>query len=221
MAWVGPLVAVLVAVGAGFAATPLLRTLPEPTDDPDVATKLPYRDLATPGFAVAVGATTGVACGLVVGLAPASHWLAWAALSVVGVFAVLVDARTTWLPLPLARAGWAVAALGVLVAAIWRQDPAPLWGAAVGAGALWLFFEVFWRLTGGIGYGDVRLMATVGAVTGAHDLRLVLPAAVAGTVLGALWGIVHRLRRGSGPFPYGPALLAGPFVALTVAALTR
>lgn len=221
MPWLAAAVAALVAGLAGRAAGPVLRSLPEPLDDPDAATKLPYASLATRGFAVGVAVATGSASGLAFTLAPPELWLAWLALSGVGVMAAAIDLRTTWLPLPLARAGWACAAVGVGLAAAVRRDPAPLVGAALGALGLWLFFEVAWRVTGGFGYGDVRLMATVGAVTGAHDPELVLPAALAGAVIGAVWGVARHLRGGRGAFPYGPALLAGPFVALVGWSLTR
>lgn len=219
MPWVPPLTAAIAATVAGLATPYVLRALPEPVADPDVATKVPYRALATPGFAAAVALGTLAATGVVVALTPADEWLAWTALSMVGVLAATIDARTTWLPLPLARASWGVAALGIAAATLLRREVSPLLWAGVGALGVWLFFEVLWRVTGGIGYGDVRLMATVGAVTGAHDPALVLRAVLTGTVLGAVWGIAHRMWRGEGPFPYGPGLLAGPFVALAIPAL--
>lgn len=221
MPWVPPLVAALAALATGWATPRLLRRLPEPTDDPDAATKTPYSDLASPRFALGVGVAAWVAGTTVVTWAPPDLWLAWCALSTIGVVSAAIDLRTTWLPLPLARAGWVVAAIGVVLAAAVRRDPGPLVWAAVGTVGLWALFEVMWRLTGGFGYGDVRLMATVGAVTGAQDPLLVLPAALAGTVIGAGWGVVHALRGRHGPFPYGPSLLAGPFAALAWWSLAR
>lgn len=214
MPWVPPLVAAVWALALGLATPAVLRRLPEPLDDPDAATKLPYAALATPAMAVGVGAASFAAGTLAFLAAPVELWLAWTALSTVGVLSAAIDLRTTWLPLPLARVGWVVAAAGVVVAAAVRSEPGPLVWAAVGAFGLWALFEVVWRATGGIGYGDVRLMATVGAVTGAHDPTLVLPSALAGTVVGVVWGLAHRLRTGADPFPYAPALLTGPFAAL-------
>lgn len=38
-----------------------------------------------------------------------------------------------------------------------------------------------------------------------------------GGVAGVGWGLIVRLRRGAdGPFPYGPSLVMGPFLALIV-----
>lgn len=221
MPWVPPLVAAALGVATGWLTPTLLRWLPEPVDDPDVTTKLPYAALATPRFSRGVAVATLLASWVAFSGAPSRAWLAWVSLSVVGVISAAIDLRTTWLPLPLARAGWLVAATGVVLASAVGGDPLVLLWAGAGALGLWAVFELMWRLTGGIGYGDVRLMATVGAVAGAHDPRLVLPSALAGTVIGAVWGIAHRLLRGPGHFPYGPALLAGPFVALVWWNLTR
>ena len=92
---------------------------------------------------------------------------------------------------------------GLLVAAV-----------AVGGG----LFHLLWRWTGAFGYGDVRLAATIGAVTALDSVELVTTSLLLGTLVGAVWGVVHRLAGGRGAFPYGPGLLAGPFLAL---ALTR
>ena len=81
------------------------------------------------------------------------------------------------------------------------------------------FFALFWRLTGGIGFSDVRLMACVGAITAAASIDLAIAATLAGTILGACWGLLRRVLGRSGQFAYGPALWAGPFLALLLAQL--
>lgn len=215
MGW--PAVTAALLVGLLTAATTpwVLRRLREPPgDDPDLATKIPYARLPTRGFVLGVGVGATVTSGIAFAATPTDTWPAWLALSSVGVLAVAVDARTTWLPLSLTRAAtiWAVA--GVLIVCVVRRDPWPGLAAAGALFGLWLLFELFWRLTRGIGYGDVRLMASIGAVTGVHDLTMVLPSALVGTVVGLSWGLAHRARRTEGPFPYGPALLSGPFLVL-------
>ncbi len=221
MPWPAPVVALLcAALGAALTAAlagPVLRRLPEP-DDPDG--KPPYRSLATPAFAATVGACSLVASLAVTAWTPAHHWPAWAALTTCAMLAACVDARTTWLPLPLAWAGWSVAAVGTGVAAVAASDPLLIARAGLGALALGGFFHVVWRLSAAVGYGDVRLMATVGAVTALDSAGLVGWSALLGALAGAVWGVAHRVRRGHGPFPYGPGLLAGPFLALGLQALT-
>lgn len=215
MPWPSPAPALLCAVVAALASAALtpvvLRALPEP-DDPDG--KPPYAALSTPRFHGTVGLAALVAGSVVTATLPWQHWPAWAALATVGVLACTIDAHTTWLPLPLARAGWAVAAIGVLVVSLTSAAWTPALAAATGALVLGGLFHLLWRLTGAFGYGDVRLAATIGAVTALDSASLVMGSLVLGSATGAAIGLGHRLAGGRGPFPYGPGLLAGPFLAL-------
>ena len=64
------------------------------------------------------------------------------------------------------------------------------------------FFSLVWRVTGGKGFrfGDVRLMAVVGVVTGAHSVQL------------TIWAVLAvASSKCPGAFAYGPALSLGPF----------
>lgn len=206
--------AAAVVVGAlmGLLTGPLLRALPEPDRDADG--KLPYTALATPGFAAAVGLLCGGAT-LLAGLrADPAHWVAWAALGTANVLACAIDARTTWLPRRLSVAGWLLAAAGAVLAAVAASAWQPAAAAALGALATGGFFHMVWRVTGQLGYGDVRLAATIGAVTALGSPMLVAWSLLAGTTLGALTGVAHRLLGGKEGFPYGPGLLAGAYVAL-------
>ncbi|WP_052462629.1 prepilin peptidase [Nigerium massiliense] len=207
------------AAGAltGGAAIPVLRRLPEPLDDPDVAGKRPYATLATPWFAFGVTVASAAASTLVAAAVTPWHWLAWAALTTVSVLAVAIDLRTTYLPRVLAHAGYAIAAAGVVVACVGTGSPLPAVASSAGALATGGFFWLFWRVSGGLGYGDVRLAATIGAVTALTSAELVLWSAFLGTLVGAVWSVARRLASGSdAPFAYGPALLAGPFLALVL-----
>lgn len=218
MPWVAPALATAVAVVATAITPALLARLPEPVGD---STKPSYRSLATPGFLIAVF-TAVTAAGLAAyALTAPAHWAAWTACVVPCTLAVCIDARTTYLPLPLARAGWVLAALGAVVAALAARDAQLLALSAGGALALGGFFHLVWRLTRSVGYGDVRLMATVGAVTALESWTLPLTAALAGTTLGALVGVGWRVaRRRDGAFAYGPPLLVGAFLALAVGETT-
>lgn len=219
MIWLAAAVAVLVGAGTAAATPWLLSRLPEPVDDPEIGRKIPYVQLATRPFVLAVfAATTAASLATTLLTAPAS-WLAWSSLATVGVLAAAVDLRTTYLPLRLAQAGWAMAAAGAVATAAAGGNAWPLLRAAGGALALGGFFWLFWRLVGGLGFGDVRLAATVGAVTSLHSTELVLAAAFCGTAMGAGWGLGRRVLAGRDtPFPYGPALTAGPFLALLLSA---
>lgn len=204
--------ALLCALATGAGTIPVLLRLPEPDNGPC------YARLATPGMAAAVGWASLLASMLVVNGTSPTLWLAWAALTTVCTLACAIDARTTWLPLPLARAGWLIAAIGAVVAAVTASSPWPLLIAAAGALALGGLFHLLWRFTGAFGYGDVRLAATIGAVTALDSVALVAWSLLLGTAAGAVIGIVHRLTGRTGAFPYGPGLWAGPFLALLLRA---
>lgn len=89
-------------------------------------------------------------------------------------------------------------------------------GAVVGYLALWLVYHGFRLLTGkeGLGRGDFKLLAALGAWLGWRMLPLVvLAAAVFGSLIGGAWLIASRRGR-QHPVPFGPFLAAGGFLAL-------
>jgi leader peptidase (prepilin peptidase) / N-methyltransferase len=89
-------------------------------------------------------------------------------------------------------------------------------GAAAGYLALWAVYHGFRLLTGkeGLGRGDFKLLAALGAWLGWRMLPLiVLAAAGAGIVLGGGWLVLSRRGR-EHPVPFGPFLAAGGLVAL-------
>jgi leader peptidase (prepilin peptidase) / N-methyltransferase len=89
-------------------------------------------------------------------------------------------------------------------------------GAASGYVSLWLVFHAFRLVTGkeGMGYGDFKLFAALGAWLGWKLLPLlILLAAASGAVLGILM-IVLRGRDRSAPVPFGPYLAAAGWLAM-------
>src|ERR1700675_953199 len=89
-------------------------------------------------------------------------------------------------------------------------------GAAAGYGSLWLVFHIFRLITGkeGMGYGDFKLFAALGAWLGWKLLPLVILLSAA---TGALIGILMILLRGrdrSAPMPFGPYLAAAGWIAM-------
>lgn len=146
----------------------------------------------------------------------AELWIA----GLVGLAATVEDlARRTisnWLSLA-ALAGGLVCQC---VAFGWRGALAGMAGALAGFGIFLIFY-----LLGGMGGGDVKLMAGFGALLGAG--RLVEAAfwtAIIGGVVAAVVVIVHMLRnrkRPAGPgraqplfIPYAPAIASGVWLAL-------
>ncbi len=142
--------------------------------------------------------------------------LAWCGFSAALLALALIDWDTTLLPdditLPLLWAG--------LIAAALRWTDASLsdavWGAAAGYLSLWLVFWGFKLATGkdGMGYGDFKLFAALGAWFGWQAL---VPIILAASVIGAIIGIAMKLRsqlRAGGYIPFGPFLAGAGFAAL-------
>jgi leader peptidase (prepilin peptidase)/N-methyltransferase len=89
-------------------------------------------------------------------------------------------------------------------------------GAAVGYVSLWLVFHAFRLVTGkeGMGYGDFKLFAALGAWMGWKVLPLViLLSAATGAILGILM-ILLRGRDRAAPMPFGPYLAAAGWLAM-------
>ncbi len=126
-----------------------------------------------------------------------------------------IDADTTFLPdsitLPLLWLGLLANAFGVLVP---LRDA--VFGAAAGYLVLWSIYWLFKLATGkeGMGYGDFKLLAALGAWMG---WKMLLPIVLLSSVVGAVVGIVLIVlaRRGREiPIPFGPYLAAAGFIAL-------
>lgn len=89
-------------------------------------------------------------------------------------------------------------------------------GAVAGYLVLWIVFQAFRLVTGkeGLGYGDFKLLAALGAWLGWRMLPLVILAgAFAGVVIGGGWLLLSRRGRAH-PVPFGPFLAAGGLLAL-------
>jgi leader peptidase (prepilin peptidase)/N-methyltransferase len=128
----------------------------------------------------------------------------------------LIDWDTTLLPdditLPLLWAG--------LIAAALRFTPLPLtdaiWGAVGGYLSLWLIYHAFRLLTGkqGMGYGDFKLFAALGAWFGWQALvPIILMASVIGAIIGIAMKLGSGLREG-GYVPFGPFLAGAGLTAM-------
>ncbi len=89
-------------------------------------------------------------------------------------------------------------------------------GAAAGYLSLWSIYQLFRLLTGkeGMGYGDFKLLAMLGAWLGWAAL---LPIILLSSVVGAISGVVQIILLGrdrSIPIPFGPYLAVAGWVTL-------
>ncbi|HAG78853.1 A24 family peptidase [Pseudomonas sp. NP21570] len=91
-----------------------------------------------------------------------------------------------------------------------------LWGAVAGYLSLWSVYWLFKLVTGkeGMGYGDFKLLAMLGAWGGWQVLPLtILLSSVVGAVLGTILLRVQRAES-STPIPFGPYLAIAGWIAL-------
>ena len=85
-------------------------------------------------------------------------------------------------------------------------------GAAAGYMSLWLLYQVFKLITGkeGMGYGDFKLLAALGAWLGVSNLPIVVFMAA---LVGIVASIILRVARNQ-PMAFGPALAIAGWVVL-------
>ncbi|WP_027013972.1 prepilin peptidase [Comamonas composti] len=148
------------------------------------------------------------------GVTPAAA--SWCLFSALLLSLALIDWDTTFLPddltLPLLWTGLVASALS------WIQVSLPdaVWGAVGGYMSLWLVYWAFKLLTGkeGMGYGDFKLFAALGAWFGWQALvPIILLASVIGAIVGIALKVNQKLREG-GYVPFGPFLAGGGFAAM-------
>lgn len=93
--------------------------------------------------------------------------------------------------------------------------PSALWGAIAGYLALWSVYKLFKLVTGkeGMGYGDFKLLAALGAWMGWQMLpQIILLSSLVGAVIGISM-IVIRGRDKNIPIPFGPYLAIAGWIA--------
>jgi leader peptidase (prepilin peptidase)/N-methyltransferase len=136
--------------------------------------------------------------------------LIWALLALTA-----IDFDTQLLPdditLPLLWAGLLFNLFGVFT-----NLPSAVLGAVIGYLALWIVYWLFKFATGkeGMGYGDFKLLAALGAWLGWQMLPLII---LLSSLVGAVVGItlIVALKHGRNiPIPFGPYLAGGGLIAL-------
>ena len=71
----------------------------------------------------------------------------------------------------------------------------------------------YWVWFPGVGFGDVKLLAMIGAVQGAFGvIQTLIAASVAGLLLGVAWAAATH--RWNAPFGFAPAIAAGALLVV-------
>ena len=134
--------------------------------------------------------------------------LVWTLVALTG-----IDFDTQLLPdrltFPLAGLGLAVNSQG------WFVSPMQsIWGLLFGFLSLWIVVKIFYLITKkhGMGQGDFKLLAVLGAWLGPLMLPLII---LLSSLLGSIVGIILMKKQGeSRPFAFGPYIAIAGIVAL-------
>ncbi|MCQ4323796.1 prepilin peptidase [Stutzerimonas stutzeri] len=161
-----------------------------------------------------------LACGLLSGYVAWHFGFSWQAGAMLlltwGLLAMsMIDVDHQLLPdalvLPLLWLGLILNDFGLFVSL-----ESALWGTVAGYLSLWSVYWLFKLLTGkeGMGYGDFKLLAMLGAWGGWQVLPLtILLSSVVGAVLGSILLRVQNAESNT-PIPFGPYLAIAGWVAL-------
>ena len=170
-----------------------------------ISLRYPAIELLTAGLSMLVAWQMGF------GLATAGMLvLTWALVCL-----SMIDADTQLLPdiivLPLLWLGLILNSFGV-----YTDLNTALWGAVAGYLSLWSVYWLFKLVTGkeGMGYGDFKLLAMLGAWGGWQVLPLTI---LLSSLVGAVLGLIILKARGannSTPLPFGPYLAIAGWIAL-------
>jgi leader peptidase (prepilin peptidase)/N-methyltransferase len=106
--------------------------------------------------------------------------------------------------------------LGISLWGVFVDSPTAIIGAMAGYLSLWSVYWIFKKLTGkeGMGFGDFKLLALLGAWMGWQMLPVII---LLSSAVGAVVGIAMILFRGRDrniPIPFGPYLATAGWIAL-------
>ncbi len=161
--------------------------------------------------------------GLVFAVCAWKFGATWTALAVMVFSAYLIamifiDADTQLLPdqltLPLMWAGIVFHLAAYLLQADWGITTLvdSLLGAIVGYMSLWSIFQLFKLVTGkeGMGYGDFKLLAALGAWLGISVLPIII---IMSAVVGLIFALIMKVAKNQ-PMPFGPYLAISGWIVL-------
>ncbi|MDM1246111.1 prepilin peptidase [Acinetobacter sp. R933-2] len=164
--------------------------------------RYPFIELLTAACSLIVVAVYGPTLAMLFGLI-----LTWVLIAL-----TFIDFDTQLLPdrftLPLAALG-----LGINSFAIYTSANSAIWGYIIGFLCLWIVYYLFKIITGkeGMGYGDFKLLAALGAWMGPLMLPLIV---LLSSLVGAIIGIILlKVRKENQPFAFGPYIAIAGWIA--------
>ena len=156
--------------------------------------------------------TTVCALMVVAVFGPTAQMLFGLILTYVLIALTFIDFDTQLLPdrytLSLAALG-----LGVNSYALYTSPSSAIWGYIIGFLCLWVVYYLFKIITGkeGMGYGDFKLLAALGAWMGPLLLPLIV---LLSSLVGAIIGIILlKVRKENQPFAFGPYIAIAGWIA--------
>lgn len=160
-----------------------------------ISFRYPFVELATMFCSLVVVYYFGFSLAMIAGVI-----FTWILIALTG-----IDFDTQLLPdrlvFPLLGLGLAVNSVGLFVSPVLA-----IWGCLFGFLSLWTVYILFKLLTGkeGMGYGDFKLLAALGAWLGPAQLpNILLISAVVGCLVGGYFLLKYKESR---PFAFGPYL---------------
>ncbi len=103
--------------------------------------------------------------------------------------------------------------LGVNSYATYTSAASAIWGCIIGFLCLWIVYYLFKVVTGkeGMGYGDFKLLAALGAWMGPFLLPLIV---LLSSLVGAIIGIILlKIKKENQPFAFGPYIAIAGWIA--------
>ena len=167
-----------------------------------ISVRYPLIELLTAICSVMVAVKFGVTWMTIWGLI-----LTWTLITL-----TFIDFDTQLLPdrytLPLAALGLAINSY-----ALFTTPTQAIWGYVIGFLCLWIVYYLFKLVTGkeGMGYGDFKLLAALGAWLGPMLLPLII---LLSSLVGAIVGIILlKIRKENQPFAFGPYIAIAGWIA--------
>jgi len=147
--------------------------------------------------------------------------IAHLALAGVGLWLIVIDARTHRLPNRIVLPALGALVLLVIVEALITGDGGRMLRALLGGLALGVFYAILHLASRqGMGGGDVKLAAVIGLVLAWHGWQTLLLGAAAAFLLGALCALALMLARRanrSTRIAFGPWMIIGAALAVAIA----